>query len=217
VNRPVWGSSNGIQAQRALLNGGTIQNGKVSIQLRMSHGVVIRELIARIRFQPRDDVTCYGGFVEKQPPEGEEDTHMRRIPLTNYVLNGIAFSGCFPSQSGGVFRVGPGVSLKPQCADPQWEKVIVSCGLGYMANTVTKCPLYRQTIPNVSVCEAALERNIVGVSYASVLVLRACSNGIDIGEPIISPYEGKQSKKKFRFICADPEHYATAGRTPPSP
>ena len=106
------------------------------------------------------------------------------------------------------------MSLTPQCEDQRWEAVIASSGIGYMANTVTRCPLLRQTRPNVVVHEVAMYRVIAGVSYSSVLVLRGASQGIDIGEPIISPYEGYQSKAKFKFHCKDPLHWAAAGRSP---
>jgi hypothetical protein len=131
--------------------------------------------------------------------------------------SGITFSGCFHTKPDAVFKIGHRVSLTPQCEDHRWEEMIASCGIGYMVNTVTKCPLHRQTRPTVTVCEAPLLREIPGVSYDSVLVLRAGSNGIVIGEPIISLYEGKKSKAKFQFICTDPVHYATVGRNQPSP
>ena len=212
LNKMLRGRADGIQAQRALFAGGTLQNGKVRIEQRTSHGVIIRELVAGTRFEPGADVTCYGGFMERKPPEKEEHTHMRGIPSSDYVLNGIMFSNCFPTKSGAAFDIGPPVSLTPHCDDARWEEVIASSGIGYMANTVTRCPLHRQTRPNVIKCAAAMHRVIPGVSCDSVMVLRACSKGIDIGEAIISPYEGKKSKDKFQFDCEDPVHWAAAGR-----
>jgi hypothetical protein len=213
MDRRLQGSASGIAAQRALLTGGTLQNGKVKVEQRISHGMVIRELIAGIRFEPGADVTCYGGFVEKRPPETEEHTHMRGIPASDYALNGILFSGCFPIKPGAALKIGHSVALTPQCEDQRWEAVIASSGIGYFANTVTRCPLSTSR-PNVVVHALPMYRKIAGVSYSSVLVLRAASHGIDVGEPIISPYEGCQSKAKFKFPCKDPLHWAAAGRSP---
>ncbi len=56
-DHPVRGK--GCQAQNALLRGGTLDNGKVALEIRWSHGVMLRELIAKVRFEHGDDVTCY--------------------------------------------------------------------------------------------------------------------------------------------------------------
>jgi hypothetical protein len=193
-----------------------LDNGKLAVEVHWSHGVQLRELIAGIRFEPDEVVTCYGGFVEKAPVLTESDvnmhTHVRQIPGTDYVLEGEPLSNCFPLKQGAMFDLGYSVSLKPQCADPRWAKVIASSGIGYMANTVTRCPLSSRTRTNVTVCEAVLGRVIPGVPYDSVLYLRASAGGINPGEPIISPYEPWQLKEKFKFKCVDKAHYEAAGR-----
>ena len=206
----------GIQAQRALWLGGTLENGKVTIEMRRSHGRMLRELIARVRFEPGDDVTCYGGFVVPVPPQSDEHTHMRNLPSTDFVLEGLPFSTCFPQTGGAVSHLGFQVPLKPSCVDPAWTNIIASNGIGYMANTVTNCPLDRRARPNVVVCEARLGRVIEGVPYDSVIVLRASNNGIDIGDRIISPYEPWHLKKMWSWACVDPLHYAAAGREQPT-
>ena len=132
---PVFGISKGVQAQRALFHGGTLKNGKVALEWKESHGVMLRELIAKTRFKPGEDVTCYGGFVELAPPVSDEHTHMRHIPLTDYVLEGLPFANCFPTKRGKVVSLGYDVPLHPRCDDPSWAKVIVSNGIGYMCNT----------------------------------------------------------------------------------
>jgi hypothetical protein len=195
--------------------GGTLHNGKVTIELRKSHGRMLRELIARVRFEPGDDVTCYGGFVMPAPPPSDEHTHMRHIPSTDYVLEGLPFSNCFPETMGAVCHLGYRIPLKPSCVDPDWTKMIATSGIGYMANTVTKCPLGGRARPNVRVCEARLGRVIEGVPYDSVMLLRASNNGIDIGDRIISPYEPWNLKKMWSWECVDPMHYAASGREKP--
>jgi hypothetical protein len=192
-----------------------LANGMVTVEFRQSHGRMLRELIAQTRFEPGADVTCYGGFVKPALTETDSDTHMRHIPLTDYVLEGLPFSNCFPTQPGAVFQLGYSVPLQPRCEDTAWTKIIESNGIGYMANTVTKCPLRRRTRTNVIVCEAMLGRIIPGVPYPSVMVLRASDRGINVGDRIISPYEPWKLKEKFRFVCADQAHYEAAGREQP--
>jgi hypothetical protein len=207
----VFGTTKGIQAQRALFHGGTLANGKLAVELCPSHGRMLRELVAKVRFEAGDDVCCYGGFVTLAPEEADSDTHMRHIPSTNYVLDGLPFSKCFPTRLGGVFELGYQVPLHPRCVTPAWEKVIETSGIGYIANTITKCPLGR-TRPNVIVCEAMLGRTIPGVPYPSIMTLRASTGGIDVGERIISQYESWKQTKKFEFVCVDEAHYRAAGR-----
>jgi hypothetical protein len=174
--------------------------------------VPLRELIALKTYKPQAIVTCYGGFLERTPPRREEHTHMRSIPLTNFVLNGEQFSNCFPFRYGAEFALGRPLGLTPRCETRAWEDVINSTGVGYMANTVTQCPLGR-TRPNVTVHAAILGRTIPGVPYSSVLFFRACTHGIEAGQPIISPYEACKSNKNFAFVCSDPMHYHTAGQS----
>jgi hypothetical protein len=150
------------------------------------------------------------------PPESDSHTHMRHRPSTDYVLEGLPFANCFPTKLGASFHLGYRGPLQPRCEDPAWTKIIASNGIGYMCNTVTKCPLRRRARPNVTVCEAMLGRVIPGVLYPSVLVLRASDGGIDIGDRIISPYEPWKLKEKFAFTCADQAHYRAAGRAIPS-
>jgi hypothetical protein len=209
---PVFGTGTGIQAQRALLYGGTLANGKVAVEFHPSHGLMLRELIAKVRFDPGDDVTCYGGLLMPAPKkEKDSDTHVPSVP---FVLEGLQFSESFPTTLGGMYELGYHVPLRPRCETPAWEAVIATSGLGYMANTVTKCPLSRNR-PNVVVCEAMLGRTIPGIPYPSVMTLRAGATGIDIGQPIISPYEPWQVTKKFQFKCVDEAHYKAAGKVLP--
>jgi hypothetical protein len=210
---PVQGAHGaGIDAERAILKGGTLSNGQVEIQFRESHGAVLRELISMFGYKPKEIVTCYGGFLGEAPPKDEDHNHMRHIPTTNYVLDGEEFSGCFPFEYGGVFTMGRTVAMTPRCDDKAWEEVISGNGIGYMANTATKCPLQHRSRTNVTVHTAILGRRIPGVPYSSVVYLRAGANGIQPREPIISPYEGCQNNKKFRFVCSDAQHYESAGR-----
>jgi hypothetical protein len=211
-NNPVVGVTKGCQAQRALFYGGTLDNGKVALVKHLSHGVMLRELVAKMRFEEGDYVTCYGGLLGLAPSEETElDTHMRHIPSTDYVLEGLPFSNCFPQQLGAVCALGYTVPLRPRCDDPAWEQVITSTGIGYMANTVTKCPMRSRARANVTVCEVMLGRAIPGVPYSSVLVLQASAGGIDMEAPIISPYESWKLKRKFQFKCVDEDHYKWAG------
>jgi hypothetical protein len=213
---PVVGHGTGSVAQRALLSGGTIDNGKIAITWRKSHGVMLRELITLIRFEAGDCVTCYGGFVEPAPGESEHHTHMRHIPSSEYVLNGLPFANGFSTQPGAVSGLGYRVCLSPHCGDSQWDRVIATSGAGYMANTVTQCPQYRRGRPNVTVCEAMLGRVVPGVTYSGVLFLRASAGGIDANQPIISPYEAHQSNANFLFKCMDTDHYDVAGYDHPT-
>ena len=57
-----------------------------------------------------------------------------------------------------------------------------------------------------------LGRTIPGVPYPSVMVLRAGTGGIDIGQPVISPYEPWKLTDKFQFKCVEEAHYKAAGR-----
>lgn len=208
----MFGVTKGCRAQHALLHGGTLKNGKVSVDRRCSHGIRLRELVARIRFEAGDVVTCYGGLVKAAPSETDSDTHMRHIPLSDHVLDGLPFSNCFPEKIGSVLDHANTVSLQPRCQDPEWEKIIVSNGVGYMANTVTWCPLRVRARANVVVCEEILGREIPGVPYSSILVLRASTGGIDSDESIISPYEPWKLKQKFQFKCMEEAHYKAAGK-----
>jgi hypothetical protein len=209
---PVRDGGTGCAAQRALLHGGTLTNGKVAIQFRESHGKPLRELVAKKRFNEGDDVTCYGGFVGLAPMEKQDHTHMRSIPLSDYVLCGQAMSDCFPGEPCALYSIGHIIALSPHCQNPDWAVQIASSGIGYMANTVTKCPIQRRARPNVTVCSAMLGRHIPGVPYHVVMVLRASAGGIDIDEPIISPYEAYKLKDKFVFECGDKSHYHVAGK-----
>jgi hypothetical protein len=206
----------GIRAQRALFNAGTLDNSKVVVQIRKCHGVPLRELVAGIRFEQGDDVTLYGGFLEVAVKETNEHTHTRHIPGEHHVLNGQDFANCFPTGAGGLYNLGLHESLTPRCVSKDWECVIRTTGVGYMANTVTRCPLYRRLRPNVVVSELPLGRTIPGIPYSSLLVLQAGSGGIDVGDPIISTYEQYQLKEKFQFKCSDPSHYLAAGRAMPT-
>jgi hypothetical protein len=214
--RPVFGITKGCKAQRVLLRGGTLDNGKVAVEVRWSHGLQLRELIAVKRFEHEEVVTCYGGFAIKAPKVMETkvrmDSHMRQIPGTDYVLEGAPFSDCFPMKQGAMFDLGYSARLRPTCENPEWAKVIASSGIGYMANTVTKCPLRSRTRTNVTMGTAVLGRTVPGVPYDSVLYLSAGVGGIDPGEPIISAYEQWKVKEKFRFTCKDSAHYEAAGR-----
>lgn len=213
LDRPVVGRhGKGIDAERAIMTGGTLSNGQLQVQIRQSHGVRLRALIAMVTYMPNDIVTCYGGFLERAPPKAEAGTHMRSVPLTSFVLNGEEFSNCFPSHHGAEFDLGRTMSMTPRCVDRAWEDVINSTGVGYMANTVTKCPLQQRAHANVTVHHAILGRRIPGVPYSSVVFFRAGTNGIAPGEPVISPYEACKSNRKFTFKCSDVEHYRTAGQ-----
>jgi hypothetical protein len=214
--QPVFGITKGCKAQRVLLHGGTLDNGKVAVEWRWSHGLELRELIARKRFECGEVVTCYGGFAIKAPVVSEDevgmDSHMRQIPGTDYVLEGAPFSNCFPVKQGAMFDLGYSAGLWPKCDHPGWAKVIASSGIGYMANTVTKCPLSsRRTRTNVTVDTAVLGRTIPGVPFDSILYMRANMGGINPGEPIISPYEQWKVKEKFKFQCIDKAHYEASG------
>ena len=208
-------TNRGIRAQRALQESGTLANGKVYVTIRESHGTSLRELVAGVRFDPGEAVTLYGGLLEPGRKETVVDTHARHIPLMDCVLNGKDFANAFPSSERWHFNGGHTVKLKPHCANKHWDKVICTTGIGYMANTVTKCPLYQQLRPNVVVAEMMLGRVIVGVPYTSILVLVAGQAGIEAGDRIISLYEHGSQKEKFKFRCVDPIHYITAGQPLP--
>jgi hypothetical protein len=201
----------GKPAQWALFNAGTLDNCKVHVNILESHGIPLRELVAGVRFEPGDDVTLYGGLLEPGRIETDLDTHTRHIPLNDWVLNGQMFSESFPSGQGGTYNLGIREKLTPRCKSKEWERVIRTTGLGYLANTVTKCPLISRLRPNVVVVELILGRVIPGVPYDSILVLQAGTAGIEPGDRIISLYEYGTQKEKFKFRCADPTHYIAAG------
>jgi hypothetical protein len=208
---PVKRGGTGAPAQRAIMTGGTLDNGKLRVYFQKSHGVLVRELIAMVRFEPHSVVTCYGGFVELAPSEEACHTHMRHIPETKRVLNGVEFASRFPCKPGVMFELGRGLPLRPVCANADWSTVIRTTGLGYMANTVTKCPLQR-TRPNVTIQCKPVGRYIKNVPHgSSVVYLVAASKGIAVGDAVISPYEACVQTAKFRFNCADPAHYKAAG------
>jgi hypothetical protein len=211
----VSGGGKGIRAQRALLEGGTLANGKVGVMFKTSHGHCIRELVARVKFHRGEVVTCYGGFLERVPgPETDEHwlTHMRHIPLNDHVLNGLEFSNTFPASNSIVLgKLGYREWLHPRGVGPEWIRIIESSGLGYMANTVTKCPMTR-TRPNVIVDELILGRVVEGVPYSAVLVLRAGDQDIQVDQTIVSPYEAWKQNQLFEFKCADEWHYIAAGK-----
>ena len=209
---PVVGDhGTGIDAQRAILFGGTLSNGKLQLQKRVSHGVAIRELIAMQDFPHGQIVTCYGGLLELAPTD-KKQTHMRCIPATNYVLNGVEFSKCFPCEHGAELALGVYVSMLPRCQTVGWATVICTTGLGYMANAVTRCPLQGRVCPNVTVHRSTLGREVPGVPYSDVLYFRAALHGIRRGQPVISPYEACRSNPDLQFTCCDPAHYRAAGR-----
>ena len=140
LNKPVHGDAKGCKAQHALLYGGTLANGKVQVKVRISHGRVLRELVAGQRFEPGEDVTCYGGWLLPAPSETEKHTYMSHIPGTDYVLDGLEFSNQFPTEGGAGLKLGYAMGLRPKCEDRVWEHVIATSGIGYMANTTTACP-----------------------------------------------------------------------------
>ena len=202
-------------AQRALFLGGTLENGKVAVQRRRHHGPFVRHLIAMVDFNPDSVVTCYGGFLEAAPrTKGQTNakTHMRRIPASDFVLNGWAFSETFPSSSCGMQTLGYNVNMCPEHDDPEWVRIIRTTGLGYMANTKTICPMKVGNGTNVTIGEAKLGRVIPGIPYSSIMVLKACAAGIKTGDPIISPYRSYALKDKFWFKCIDRGHYYWSGR-----
>jgi hypothetical protein len=208
-------SGKGCRAQRALLHGGTILNGKVSVQVRHDHGRAVRELVCLKDVPPLEVVTCYGGFVGLAPAEKDEHTHMRHIPASGYVMDGDAFSSTMPEGNSAVSKLGVKIPLYPRCDDEKWASVVAGSGIGYMANTVTKCPLQGQKGYNVTVHAYTLGRVVPGVVQSDVLVLQACIHGLKAGDCVISPYESYRQTKKFQFVCADLMHYRAAGATPP--
>jgi hypothetical protein len=210
--RPVKGTGSGVRVQRAIMSGGTLENGKVRVYFRRSHGVTLRELIAMVTFEHHDCVTCYGGFEEPAPASKlDGNNHMRHIPCTRRVLNGLPFADCFPTVPGVMFDLGLDAPLRPRCDNPAWSHMIRTSGIGYMANTVTKCPMRLQPRPNVTIQSRSSYRQIDGVSCGSVLYLECGVRGIAVGDPIVSPYEGWAGNPEFRFECVDQDHYARAG------
>ena len=137
---------------------------------------------------------------------------MRHIPCTKRVLNGLPFADCFPSVPGVMFDLGLDVPLSPRCDNPAWSHMIRTSGIGYMANTVTKCPMRLRPRPNVTIESRTFHRHIDGVSSGSVLYLACGARGIAVGETIVSPYEGCAGNPAFRFKCVDKGHYARAGQ-----
>ena len=205
----------GCRAQRALLHGGTILNGKVSVQVRHAHGRAVRELVCLEDVPPLGVVTCYGGFVGLAPDEKDEHTHMRHLPASDYVMDGDAFSSTIPEGNSAASKFGVEIPLFPCCDNEQWAFVVASSGIGYMANTMTKCPLQGQKRYNVTVHAYTLGRVVPGVVQSDVLVLQACSDGLKAGDCVVSPYESYRQTKKFEFVCDDLMHYRAAGATPP--
>jgi hypothetical protein len=211
--KPVIGTGSGSVAQRILLHGGTLDNGKLVIREQDYHGRRVRHLMAGVLFAPNEIVTCYGGFLQKEPKLSKDKTHMRHIPHTNLVLNGWAFSQSFPLTTGSMQRLGYDVDMIPFHENPDWLRVIRTTGLGYMANTKTSCPMRVNNKTNVTVCQAQLGRDIDGVGYKNMLYLVANGNGIAKGDPIISPYRSYTLKDKFWFPCIDRNHYEAAGQS----
>ena len=199
------------------MHGGTLANGKVSVQVRHSHGRALRELVTEVDFQSGDVVTCYGGFACRAPvDEKDEHTHMRHIPSSDLVLNGLPFANTFPDDHSTTQRLGWMVPLKPRSGDKKWDKVISDTEIGYMANSVTSCPLSNREYPNVTVATGMLGRSITDVAYEDVVYLLASKDGIKKGETVVSPYESRQQTEKFQFKCADVSHYRAAGQLPPA-
>jgi hypothetical protein len=217
LRNPVSDGGAGIEAQRALLRGGTLLNGKVQVVSHWSHGQELRDLIAGVKFLPLEDVTCYGGQLGLAPPKNDGHTHMRHVPLSDYVLDGIEFSRTFPvaTTHGVGNKYGFMVPLQPQCVNPVWSDMIASSGIGYMANTHTICPLERRSRNNVTIHAVPLGRNIPDVMYSSVVVLRACSKGIAKGARILSPYEPWKLQEKWKYRCMSAAHYNAAGHSMP--
>ena len=204
------GSGKGSIAQRALKFGGTLANGKVCVRFRRSHGHNLNELIAGVDFVHHDVVTIYGGEACQAQEETEDDTHMRRLRLSGYVLDGLAFANTFPKQP-----ITDGQTLRPTGLIDQWTRLIETSGIGYMASSRTQCPLPNQPRTNVYVDTCILSRVIPGVPYTDLIMLRAAKGGIRKGQPVISPYESKAQTPKFIFHCADLQHYHDAGKGPP--
>ena len=213
---PTNGTGAGSVAERALFNGGTLMNRKLEVHVLKSHGMYLRELVAAVDFAEGEVVSCYGGWARPAPPEGAEHTHMRHIALSDYVLDGEEFSNAFPAaqqspSAWGEYDISYSTPMAPCLEDVRWSRVIVGTGIGYMANTVTKCLLHRRQRPNVIVDDAIVGRRIPGVPYSSIVFLKSAQGGIRAREPVISPYEAWKGTKKFTFHCSDRDHHAAAG------
>jgi hypothetical protein len=206
----VLGTGKGSIAQHALKYGGTLANGKVFVRFGRSHGHDLNALIAGVDFFHHDVVTIYGGAACLAPEEKAEDTHMRHIRLSDYVLNGLAFASAFPKEFSP-----DGQTMGPRGLNEEWTRLIETSGIGYMANTRTRCPLANQPRANVYVDTCILGRVIPGVPYTDLVMLRATKSGIRKGHPVISLYESSSQTAKFRFECADRQHYLDAGKEPP--
>ena len=91
-------SGKGCEAQRALFDGGTIENGKVAVQFRQWHGRIVRQLVAMIDFAPHSDVTCYGGLV--QAPANKADSTHAPYSRNPVCTEWVAILGEFPFRAG---------------------------------------------------------------------------------------------------------------------
>ena len=215
VQRPVHGSGTGCQAQRAVLHGGTLDNGKVGVEWTTSHGFTVKGLINRFLLEPSETITLYGGEEQRRPPhETAEHTHMRVIPETSgqRVLNGAPFAATFPRSPPQVSGPGFDTRVLPQC-DRELADLIRRTGLGYMANSpITYCPLGTERA-NVTVARVPMYRRVAGVGYTVLLVLTCGNKQLQPGTPLLCDYRPKMDlPAKFQFRCRDPSHYHAAGQ-----
>ena len=204
----------GWRAQQLLLGGGTL-DGNLYVAWEKRHGIWLLGLYSTQDIEGNRDVTCYGGVRRPKPAqELDTDTHMRCVPGEDFVMDGKEFAACFQGPRSPLCEFGGLIPVLPRCGSRGWREVIRSSGIGYMANTVTKCPRVLER-PNVFTAYVPLGRTIPGVPYTSLMVLRAGVHGIRAGEPIVSVYVWACQKAKFTFACKDRGCYAASSKPYP--
>ena len=197
-----------------LLGNGTL-DGDLYVAWEERHGTWLLGLYSKLDIGGKQDVTCYGGVWRPRPAvELDTDTHMRCVPGEDFVMDGKEFAECFQGPRSPLCRLGRLVPVVPHREGSGWAEVISSSGIGYMANTVTKCPRVIER-PNVNITHVPLGRTIPGVPYTTLMVLTTGVNGIKAGEPIVSIYVWACQKKKFQFECRDRWCYAAVNKPYP--
>jgi hypothetical protein len=214
LKRPVEGTGKGCGAQRAVLSGGTLATGKVAVKWVTDHGYTERGLVNRVVFRPRDVITLYGGEERPRPLDGTgPHTHTRVIPETRgqRVLDGASFASTFPGTPPPSGDVGSGEGLHPEC-DPELSQLIMSTGIGYMANSpITYCPLGVER-PNVTVTRIPMGRLVPGIGYNVLVALTCGGRTLEPGTTLLCEYRPKLDlPQHFQFHCRDRAHYLAAG------
>jgi transposase-like protein len=183
---------------RKLEHSGSLANERVFVAISDVCESPILGLFANVDFKRGDVVTCYGGRLRSSNDAHQEEedhkTHVRRIPGSIFVRDGLEFSRYFKRDSVSEMKSELDLPASARvhrevtgCERDVWERIQQE-GVGYMANTDEKSKL------NVKV--KSLKPTNSGV-YPEILTYVA-TRDIKQYEEILAPYNNNESVQMQR-------------------